>query len=784
MKRRMLLVSCVSVVIGFSACLLLVPRGTAPANADCPGTPDVPCGNGDVNGDGVLDISDAIYTLTYLFAGGAKPEPLEAPPCDTSCCPPVPPIDITGSYSEQSQAITLSWANPETYTAIEITRDGGAAVSLSGEEVTYVDSGVIAGQTYSYSVCGVVGEVRSASVTCVIITPSAYPPCDSCCPISSFTPGPLPATGQMTCFDDLSRPANVIPCDDPTYMGQDGFYQAGCPKLNRFVDNGDGTVTDSCTDLMWLKGTADIDQDGSITGPNDMLDWQDAHQYCESLQLEDHSDWRLPNSRELLSIVDYGLRDPAVDAVFNLEPSAYWSSTTSHWSLTGGPPDTAPPWDHARTVHFLDGTGPVDLKTELHFILAVRGTPRLPATGQVNCYDNADIVPCDQVPGQDGQYQAGCPGPGMARFIANGDGTVTDTCTGLVWQQDTPPATRSWKNALQYCESLILCIDGTWTTDPAVAGGHEGIKIDTWRLPNIRELESIIDYSRINSAIDPVFGTEPTWYWSSTNTAEVGDARLVHFDWGHLDADVKGKAHYVRAVRGPAPLITDFHLVPAGSFTMGQDGGDAYPYDGPAHDVTLTQSFYMAAHEVTQAQWEAIMGTNPSANSGCPDCPVENVSWDDVQAFITALCQREGVPAGTYRLPTEAEWEYACRAGTTTQYYWGNDPDVAYMWDGSNSNDQTHPVGQKLPNALGLYDMSGNVWEWCQDWYDESNANGGYSGNPDTDPVGPATGALRIARGGCYNCTSRDARSAARGRTPPATRQATLGFRLVRTSPP
>lgn len=146
---------------------------------------------------------------------------------------------------------------------------------------------------------------------------------------------------------------------------------------------------------------------------------------------------------------------------------------------------------------------------------------------------------------------------------------------------------------------------------------------------------------------------------------------------------------------------------------------------------------------------------------------MKNVSWNDCQKFLKRLNQKTG---GNYRLPTEAEWEYACRAGTTMEYY-GNVDDIA--WYGSNSNNSTHPVGLKHPNAFGLYDMSGNVWEWCQDWY------GPYNNSAQTDPTGPSVSEDRVCRGGSWVCNDRYIRSTSRGRSTPDGRSDDLGFRFI-----
>ena len=222
--------------------------------------------------------------------------------------------------------------------------------------------------------------------------------------------------------------------------------------------------------------------------------------------------------------------------------------------------------------------------------------------------------------------------------------------------------------------------------------------------------------------------------------------------------------------------------------------------DEELHEVTLTRDFFLAETEVTQAEWKAIVGSNPSRFSGCDDCPVEQVSWYEIVEYCNALSIQETLEpayeingtsvgwirgANGYRLPTEAEWEYACRAGTQTAFYNGGitqltcgDPNLNEIgwYCGNNSPNGTKPVAQKEPNAWGLYDMSGNCYEYCWDWY------AAYSPGPVTDPIGPSFGEYRVLRGGNWGCNSREHRSARRIARPPDDPNYTGGFRLARST--
>ena len=211
-------------------------------------------------------------------------------------------------------------------------------------------------------------------------------------------------------------------------------------------------------------------------------------------------------------------------------------------------------------------------------------------------------------------------------------------------------------------------------------------------------------------------------------------------------------------------------LVPAGKFKMGSPASEKERSDNETqHEVTLTKPFYVGKYEVTPEQWNALMGNNPSETKGAK-LPVTDVSWEDCQEFIKKLNAKTN---GGYRLPSEAEWEYACRAGTTTAYSCG---DNLKKSDANIDGDSIKAVGSYRPNAFGLYDMHGNVWEWCNDWY------GSLQDGEVTDPKGAATGISRVLRGGSFNNNESKARSSNRNNNTPTNRGTDLGFRLVKTS--
>jgi formylglycine-generating enzyme required for sulfatase activity len=231
-------------------------------------------------------------------------------------------------------------------------------------------------------------------------------------------------------------------------------------------------------------------------------------------------------------------------------------------------------------------------------------------------------------------------------------------------------------------------------------------------------------------------------------------------------------------------LGMEFVLIGPGTFLMGSPEIEPGRFVGEIqHKVNLTRPFYLQTTEVTQAQWLTLMGDNPSGQKRCGgNCPVEQISWEDAQRFVRTLNQKEGTDS--YRLPTEAEWEYACRAGAATTIPNGpintlqcelDDNLNAIAWYCGNSQGRVHPVAGKNPNAWGLYDMLGNVQEWCQDWF------GAYPADEVVNPTGPKKGTYRVMRGGAWFSPARDSRCASRFGSPPLYRFQHIGFRLVMT---
>jgi formylglycine-generating enzyme required for sulfatase activity len=252
--------------------------------------------------------------------------------------------------------------------------------------------------------------------------------------------------------------------------------------------------------------------------------------------------------------------------------------------------------------------------------------------------------------------------------------------------------------------------------------------------------------------------------------------------WADKSVPATGRRFY-RAALFTAP--TNMAFVPPGTFRMGSpvNETDRFANEGPQTAVTISRGFWMGEYEVAQGEYQALIGSNPSHFTGDPNRPVEQVTWVEATNYCAALTQQERAAEriatnSVYRLPTEAEWEYACRGWTSDRRFsYGDDPGYTnltnYAWYSDNSGSTTHPVGQKLPNPWGLYDMHGNIYQWCQDWV------GAYPGGVALDPQGPATGTMRVYRGGCWVSGGDDCRSAFRYYSIPDGRSLYVGFRVV-----
>ena len=311
-----------------------------------------------------------------------------------------------------------------------------------------------------------------------------------------------------------------------------------------------------------------------------------------------------------------------------------------------------------------------------------------------------------------------------------------------------------------------LCV-AVWAVGPrAVAQSEVGLDLRlyaglsiTGAVGTVYQIQYITDLARTNNA-------------SAWRCLEFLQLQASPYLWADKSAPASGKRFY-RAEVFAAP--TNMVFIPPGTFRMGSPTNEVDRNDdeGPQQtEVTISRGFWMGKYEVTQGEYLSVMSNNPSSfstNKGFRldlTLPVETVSWDDATNYCGVLTQRERAAGriaanSVYRLPTEAEWEYACRGWTSTRFSYGDDPGYTnltnYAWYGDNSGFTTHPVGQKRPNPWGLYDMHGNVWEWCQDWYGRY-----HPGGIALDPQGPATGSYRVIRGGEWHSPTWGCRSASR----------------------
>ena len=366
------------------------------------------------------------------------------------------------------------------------------------------------------------------------------------------------------------------------------------------------------------------------------------------------------------------------------------------------------------------------------------------------------------------------------RNVVAPDATLTDTAFILVLQGDPPPRFANWSVDFNFGETPS---GSASAAEPAASTGTPAAS------PQATPEQETVFWQSIMNSTNPAEFEAYLEQFPNGVFRLLAEARLAALRASARDAPAVGgpRGGVASASTASAQPAADqdapprsgetrvfdgmqFVWVPAGEFRMGSTSAEAFDNEQPVTQVRISRGFWLGQHEVTQAEWQGVMGTNPSNFSGCGQCPVEEVSWNDAQEFIGRLNGRAG--GNRYRLPTEAEWEYAARAGTTGDRYGNLD---ASAWYGGNSGKRTHPVGQKAPNAWGLHDMLGNVWEWAADWYDD------YPGGSVTDPKGPGSGSERVARGGGWSYLSIRERSSLRFRDRPGLRLYFLGFRLLRT---
>jgi formylglycine-generating enzyme required for sulfatase activity len=320
---------------------------------------------------------------------------------------------------------------------------------------------------------------------------------------------------------------------------------------------------------------------------------------------------------------------------------------------------------------------------------------------------------------------------------------------------------------------ILLCLTVA-SVSTAIAQPILGIHLSTNK-PTLR----LVGTPGTIYVIQNTTGLSPTSVWLDCTLLQGQTTNVTWTDPRELTAQ-----RFYRALSLTPPADTNLIFIKPGTFTMGSPANetDRDADEGPQTTVTLSRGFWISRYEVTQGQFQKLMVSNPSTSPADTNRPVDSVTWTEANSYCALLTQDDhsagSIPTNcAYRLPTEAEWEYICRAGTTTRFSHGNDPSYTqvdtYAWNVDNSGLVTHPIGQKSPNPWGLHDIHGNVWEWCQDWY------AAFPGGSVVDHSGPLTGSNRVLRGAGWQSTDAGCRTANRGNRTPATRQGDFGFRVV-----
>ena len=368
---------------------------------------------------------------------------------------------------------------------------------------------------------------------------------------------------------------------------------------------------------------------------------------------------------------------------------------------------------------------------------------------------------------------------GQARFNIIDEGTLTPTVQEVrAGNYDPVPGaalalrleeggTATLNAGLQKVELTTNALERASVTEDPVSGGPVELLVAA-TFGGETATASVLQ-TNLETTVEGVPKVVSTAYGEDTTSGEPSGGR-----------EAEGRREYTRILldqygTGASRVFggIEFVRIPPSGFAMGSTDSRAGADEGPVTRVRISRGFWLGKYEVTQTEWIAVMGPNPSGFAGCPLCPVERVSWKDVQEFIRRVNANE--TGNLYRLPTEAEWEYAARAGTAGDRYLENLDTIA--WHRSNSTLRTRPVGQTEPNAFGLYDVLGNVWEWVQDWKAD------YPGGEVTDPRGPDVGSQRVYRGCSWISDAEGCRVSVRYADAPEYRFNHLGFRLVREIP-
>ncbi|MSU61459.1 MAG: formylglycine-generating enzyme family protein [Pedosphaera sp.] len=324
-----------------------------------------------------------------------------------------------------------------------------------------------------------------------------------------------------------------------------------------------------------------------------------------------------------------------------------------------------------------------------------------------------------------------------------------------------------------------ISFDFSNTNEPTVFFRFEAVATAALRIEQAQNNAVKVTFSTTKGRKYLVFTSTNLRQWEATGDLMEGSGAPITIE-GKQESN-----RYYKLEEIQATPVAGMVWIKAGKFVMGSplEEKNRDLDEDPLTQVTLPHGFWMGKFELTQKEYEAVVGSNPSGFTGNPNRPVEQVSWVEAVAYCSKLTEQEQevgrLPPGyAYRLPTEAEFEYASRAGASTRFSFGEDPDFTdlgkYAWYNSNSGDKSHPVGEKLPNAFGLYDMHGNVWEWCLDWYQSL-----YPGGDVIDPSGPASGGGRVFRGGGWDYTDASCRAAFRNSAGPGRQFKYVGFRLV-----